>query len=513
MHEAQDQSMKEGGPDWEDMHDGLSDGLSDGLLDGLSDAQIDAQEDPGDEGLDEGWVNPDSADPELSEAEEQAPDVVNELDGLDGDFADLPPDVPDCPGAVCGADGNCDGALLDVGEECDDGNLVSWDGCKECQIVEFQVNEVTAGAQTAGSVAALPGGGFVPVWTESHMDGSVAVRARVYGADGWPASAEFSPGPVVTFEELQPSACAFQDGTFAIAWVASGKGIMARRYLPDGSPAADAFKVNAYESNLVNRPYAACALYGDLLTTWTSAGQDSSEDGVFMRRFDKSDIGGAETQLNTWTPGGQFESSLGVFPDGSFVGAWTSMNQDGDIEGVFGQMFDAFDQRVGPEFQANTTWVNFQSDQRVASFPDGGFVFLWQSEKQDGGLGGVFGQIFAPDGSKSGLEFQANTFFKDCQDHPMIAPFPDGRFAATWRSYGQDGDGWSVVTRVFLKDATKDGGEIVVNKYTSKDQWHPRISGWPDGSFIVLWTSFGQDGSSFGVYGQRFNPDRSRRYR
>jgi hypothetical protein len=49
-----------------------------------------------------------------------------------GDCRDDDPEIH--PGAaVCGKDGDCDGDLIDVGEECDDGNDVPNDTCKDCK--------------------------------------------------------------------------------------------------------------------------------------------------------------------------------------------------------------------------------------------------------------------------------------------------------------------------------------------------------------------------------------------
>ena len=48
-----------------------------------------------------------------------------------------------------------------------------------------------------------------------------------------------------------------------------------------------------------------------------------------------------------------------------------------------------------------------------------------------------------------------------------------------------------------------------MNTYTNRNQGAPDISGFNDGGFVVVWESYGQDGSSWGVFGQLFNPDGS----
>ena len=47
--------------------------------------------------------------------------------------------------------------------------------------------------------------------------------------------------------------------------------------------------------------------------------------------------------------------------------------------------------------------------------------------------------------------------------------------------------------------------EFQVNTYTQSSQNDPSITGLSDGGFVVTWGSDGQDGSGYGVFGQRFD--------
>ena len=55
------------------------------------------------------------------------------------------------------------------------------------------------------------------------------------------------------------------------------------------------------------------------------------------------------------------------------------------------------------------------------------------------------------------------------------------------------------------------GGEFLVNTQTTLDQLDPALDVAPDGSFTVVWGGEAQDGSGFGVFGQRFDPSGGRR--
>ena len=60
----------------------------------------------------------------------------------------------------------------------------------------------------------------------------------------------------------------------------------------------------------------------------------------------------------------------------------------------------------------------------------------------------------------------------------------------------------------YLVETVYSGGtEFQVNTYTSDNQQEPSVTGLADGGFVVTWMSANQDGSSWGVYGQRYAAD------
>ena len=50
------------------------------------------------------------------------------------------------------------------------------------------------------------------------------------------------------------------------------------------------------------------------------------------------------------------------------------------------------------------------------------------------------------------------------------------------------------------------GVETQVNTYTSNQQTNPKIAADAAGDYVVVWTSYGQDGSQDGVYGNDIMP-------
>ena len=70
---------------------------------------------------------------------------------------------------------------------------------------------------------------------------------------------------------------------------------------------------------------------------------------------------------------------------------------------------------------------------------------------------------------------------------------------------GQDGHGAGIFGQRYNSNGTVHGAEFRVNTYTTGSQMEPAVSMDTAGNFIVTWNSIGQDGSSTGIYGQRFS--------
>src|SRR5262245_43284065 len=95
--------------------------------------------------------------------------------------------------------------------------------------------------------------------------------------------------------------------------------------------------------------------------------------------------------------------------------------------------------RTGPEFQANTHTTDFQNRPSVASDAFGNFVVVWMTDYQDGSVSGIFGRRFDSAGSPRGPEFKVNTYTDGDQYRPSVASDDAGNFVVVWTSYAQDG--------------------------------------------------------------------------
>jgi cysteine-rich repeat protein len=173
-------------------------------------------------------------------------------------------------------------------------------------------------------------------------------------------------------------------------------------------------------------------------------GAEECDDGNFVDWDGCTDCVITEFQVNTYTPERQMSPNVVVDASGGFLVVWQSYGQDGSEWEVFGQRFDPLGVPVGTEFHINTFITQWQLEPRAAMSPDGRFVVVWSGHIQDGSAWGIFGQRFAADGSPVGVEFQVNTYTQGMQRSPSVAMYDDGGFIVVWTSYGQDEDSYGV---------------------------------------------------------------------
>jgi Ca2+-binding RTX toxin-like protein len=376
---------------------------------------------------------------------------------------------------------------------------------------EFRVNTFTTNNQLNPSVTALSDGSFVVTWSSVEQDGSsYGVYGQRYTADGSNVGSEFRVNTFTTDFQYQPSVTALSDGGFVVTWSSleqdgSSYGVYGQRYAANGTALRSEFRVNTFTTNNQYQPSVTALSDGGFVVTWSSAGQDGNSFGVYGQRYAANGAAlGSEFRVNTFTTGIQDQPSVTALSDGSFVVTWSSNGQDGSREGIYGQRYAADSTAVGSEFRVNTFTNNFQAQPSVTALSNGGFVVTWTSNGQDGSGNGVYGQRYAADGTVIGSEFRVNTFTTDFQSFPSVTALSDGGFVVTWSSNGQDGSNYGVYGQRYAANGTALGSEFLVNTFTTDFQGEPSVTALSDGGFVVTWSSNGQDGSNYGVYGKIF---------
>ena len=102
-------------------------------------------------------------------------------------------------------------------------------------------------------------------------------------------------------------------------------------------------------------------------------------------------------------------------------------------------------------------------------------------------------------------EFQVNTRVLGYQYQPDPAYFSDGSAIIVWTSYNQDGSNGGVYGQRLDASGAKLGPEFNINSFTTGFQGRPSVAVAPDDSFGVIWQSDLQDGDNLGVFAQQFD--------
>jgi hypothetical protein len=165
--------------------------------------------------------------------------------------------------------------------------------------------------------------------------------------------------------------------------------------------------------------------------------------------------------------------------------------------------------KSGAEFQINSFSDGYQREPRVAATADGEFVVVWIGPPTDGAdERDVMARLVGVSGAP-GAEFQINTYTTNTENSPGVAADANGNFVVVWVTRDRDGDGYGVFGQRFSADGQLVGTDFQVNATTSDDQRRAALAMSADGAFMVVWQSSEQDGDSGGVFGRRFAADAS----
>jgi hypothetical protein len=356
----------------------------------------------------------------------------------------------------------------------------------------------------------------------SRAAGVVAVTLLSLPRGGWaqgqhhrtpetPIGPEFAVNVTVAGDQYRPAVVGRTAvlPRYVVAWESqaqdgSGLGVFGRFYTFAWGPE---FRVNSFTTGDQHQPSMAMDFGGTFVVAWTS-NQDGGGDGVFAQGFASGGFpAGPEFRVNTFTTGSQSEPQAAMSIYGDFVIVWASSSgQDGDGFGVFGQRFSASGASLGPEFRVNTYTTGHQYHPAVASDGVGNFVVAWQDGAAPGGGApglGIFGRRYASDG-QPGPEFHVESYTTGYQGAPAVAMDPNGQFVVVWHSDGEDGSDLGIFGQRYSAAGTPLGGEFRTNTYTTGRQAFPTVAKDTLGEAMVVWSSRGQDGSGDGIYGQTY---------
>ena len=220
---------------------------------------------------------------------------------------------------------------------------------------------------------------------------------------------------------------------------------------------------------------------------------------------------GGEFSILGAIPGDQVFPSLSLSPTAGVI-SWQDNFVDKNGSGIGGSMLGA-NFVGGPIFGANKTATGNQINAKVQLLANDAILFVWQSSVA--GTPDIYARVTKPTTTKTEtivtngtirktetstsssygtnfgtIDLRANTYTKDQQIDPAVAALPGGGAVITWSSYGQDGSMWGIFAReISSKGAFTPAKEFVVNQFTQYNQRKSAVAALANGDFVVCWVS------------------------
>jgi len=157
---------------------------------------------------------------------------------------------------------------------------------------------------------------------------------------------------------------------------------------------------------------------------------------------------------------------------------------------------------VGEEFQVSTTAEGKQYNPKVTVLSNGGFVVVWESEREERGCSAssqrcssdadcpgrqycvpfrhILARIFDPDANPAGEEFRVDEIDFNRPSDPAVAALPDGAFVVTWQ------DNESIYARTFASSGVARSDARPINQPTFS-AFTPSVASSPGGDFGIVW--------------------------
>lgn len=251
-------------------------------------------------------------------------------------------------------------------------------------------------------------GDSIVVWQGPDSD-STGIFARLYRSDGRPRGSSFQVNSCDDCAEgfqQEPDVAMNAAGDFVIVWETQNLkqdgdsfGVYARLYTAGGTPRTDVFRVNENTTSHQRDPVVAMDAQGNFAVAFESFTPVTTRGDVFVRRYNADGVAqGSQARVNAVTTEDQNHPDIAMSPDGSFVVAWETDDQDRPGQSVYFRRFAANGTAQGEE-AAVKSGTEFQADTAVAADLRGNFLVLWMEASSGGATSSILGRILRNSGS------------------------------------------------------------------------------------------------------------------
>jgi hypothetical protein len=255
---------------------------------------------------------------------------------------------------------------------------------------EVPVAGDTAGEQLDTAVTVLQNGNAAITWSVFGEDGSLqGVYLRILTPKGEFVTAPVLVNQAVLFNQRNSKVASLADGRLVVVWVSEQQrfvatevhptasvDVYARVFTAAGAPDGNEFRVNTADQWCEN-PDVARVTTGGFQVVWSERSLIRTQVwDIVSTTFDNSKSRVvAPLVVNTFVAGNQIVPSITTLGSLQLV-VWTSIWQDGDREGVFGQLMRD-GAKVGSEIRVNQVTASRQIHPTVTGDGKTRFLVSW----------------------------------------------------------------------------------------------------------------------------------------
>jgi large repetitive protein len=370
---------------------------------------------------------------------------------------------------------------------------------------EFATNRLESFNQGYQNVAVSKSGEILVVWLSRTADGNhTGMWAQWFSPQGEPMGGNLllrSSNAQNYFPLVAPGA----HGGVLVLWsetrrtqVADWEVLMGGELLPDGSWSLPPRYLTFLGSIRVR--FASPLPQGGYAITLLGSRPNRTEDRTFLVLVDKDlKVIRGPSRVNATSRSIQEVGGLAVSPSGEFLVTWTQAETT-----ILAQLFSPAGRPLAPAFKVPEGRPVAQFAGAAAALGNEGYVIVWSEDDSETGIPDLAMRLLKLDGTprSSTLRLDPEVRFRGFQE---VAADASGNFVVVWQEGGPPDGSWDIWGRAYHPDGTPYGPKVRLNQHIDNDQTSPQVAFAPNGTFVAVWISSGQDGDRDGVYGRVFS--------
>lgn len=365
---------------------------------------------------------------------------------------------------------------------------------------EFQVNSTTQSDQQLPAVARAQDGRFVVAWDSVGQDGSSSgIYAQRYAADGSRLGGEFRVNSYTNDLQSFPATAMSAGGNFVVVWDSQGQdgeglSVRAQRYAADGTPQGAEFRVDDSGERRSVQAQVGVAMdaAGDFAVTWSEAVDKRGPRRIRARLYSADGSARDGSFLVDSSYGEPLRSpQVAMNAAGQFAIAWV-----GRANAVHARSYEADGRSARHIFRVNSERSFVVDRPAVAIDGNGGLVVAWETFTDNGSLAGVRARRFDAQGSALAEDFAVGN--GEFQRYPAVAMSGDGAFLIAAHGSG-------IHAQRYAADGSAQGEQVLVNQSGGQAQLFAAVAMTPDGSCVLAWQNWQQDGDGRGIYARLYS--------